>query len=109
MTRGFSFTLKKSTNQRQWDAARAMLAGAYALEIRKLAEQYRERIVAGEFSGEKSEDGTPAWLKLANELREHPWASSARAADLVLAVSPWMQGARRRRDAEPWEQAEECL
>jgi hypothetical protein len=67
----------------------AALAAVYEAEIARLADLYRPRILAGEFSGRHSADAL-AFLRLEEEIAAtHPWARDLRAGRSVLAVSPW--------------------
>lgn len=66
------------------------LKAVYEAEILRLAETRRERILAGEFSGDTSRDGGPAHKRLEDELEAtHPWARDVALARAVLAVSGW--------------------
>jgi hypothetical protein len=69
-------------------AALEALRAIYDAEIARLADLYRPRILAGEFSG-RGPDDLP-FIGLEEELeRTHPWARDTRAGRAVLAVSAW--------------------
>jgi hypothetical protein len=65
-----------------------LLVEQYQGEVEHLADAYRERIVAGEFSG-NDDARAPKFIRLERELARHPWARSRRFALAVIAASPW--------------------
>jgi hypothetical protein len=67
------------------DALRAL----YEQELARLADLYRPRILAGEFSG-NGPDG-PRYLALERELgKTHPWLATQRGRLAVEAASRWI-------------------
>jgi hypothetical protein len=91
----------------------AALQAAYAQEVRRLADEYRLRILAGEFSGLEGVDricgverigpdqGGPRHIRLEQELKRHPWIRSTYGARAVLACSSWPDRAGCTRDDAP--------
>lgn len=78
---------------RAFPDALALLLEQYEIEIAHLGDEYRERIQAGEFSGEEPNGRGWKFCRLEDELaRTHPWARNQRSARAVLAVSPWGYG-----------------
>lgn len=68
----------------------AALREVYETEIARLADLYRPRILAGEFSGDRPNDAGVRVQDLEEELaRVHPWAQTFELAMVVIGVSPW--------------------
>jgi hypothetical protein len=60
----------------------------YEREVERLADVYRDRILAGEFTG--SEHNGPRWIRLEDEIaKRHPMCRTVAVAMGVLSVSPW--------------------
>jgi hypothetical protein len=77
----------------------AALCAAYETELARLADIYRPRILAGEFSGNTGvdgdrrgpEQGDPCHLRLERELGgSHPWLATQRGRLAVEAASKWI-------------------
>lgn len=76
------------------------LRAAYEAEIARLADVYRPRILAGEFSGDEQRDGPvissgdPRYLRLEREIEKtHPWISGGgreRERLAVVTCSRWL-------------------
>jgi hypothetical protein len=92
----------------------AALQTAYAEEVRRLADEYRPRILAGEFSGFEGIDriggvdrigpdqGAPRHIRLENDLeKRHPWIRTTHGARAVLACSSWPDRPGCSRDDAP--------
>lgn len=96
------------------------IRAAYEAEIARLADEYRPRILAGEFMGHEDErggvqNGDPRVMRLEWELRDsHPWCREGSPEGwVVMAVSPWREESARLTkkhgiDYEP-DCAEQCM
>ena len=71
------------------------LRAVYEAEIERLADVYRPRILAGEFSERASNTGDVAFLGLERDLEKtHPWITGGERERLaVVACSRWLQAA----------------
>jgi hypothetical protein len=68
----------------------AALRAVYEAEIERLADVYRTRILAGDFSGTDESKDEARFFRLQEEItKRHPWAKCGSLARAVLAVSPW--------------------
>jgi hypothetical protein len=101
------------------DAFASMLAALQAVyeeEAHRLADVYRSRILAGEFSGDEPNDG-PNYLRLERELAEtHPWLATPRGRLAAEAASRWlvvretaMSGHLSELEYQPGDIAAECM
>jgi hypothetical protein len=69
------------------------LKAVYEAEIERLADAYRTRILAGEFSGDVTPGGDSKHRELEDEIEAvHPWPRDVALGRAVLAVSPWAFG-----------------
>jgi hypothetical protein len=90
------FTNQTPQQREAWGGAHAVmfahqladLKRTYAREVDRLVVEYRERILAGEFSG--NEPDGPRYIRLEYDLaRRHPWLRTVEGALSVIAVSRW--------------------
>lgn len=76
------------TTKTKSDAFSALLTAqraVYEAEIKRLADLYRLRILAGEFCG--SDHGGPSYMHLESEMAAHPWLATKQGRITVVACS----------------------